>query len=192
VPAAVAHLIPTGHLAADRELNLAIGLPLRNQEELTNLLQRIYDPASPDYHHYLTTTQFAEMFGPAREDYEAVRAFAVANGLKVTMTHSNRMLLDVAGPVSGIEKTFHVTLRTYQHPREKRMFYAPDIEPSVDLATPILAHQRPGQLRPTASDESEKKATDRFVGSRPCHRFRGLAAVTWATTFAQPTFQGWP
>ena len=65
VPAAVAHLIPTGRLAADRELNLAIGLPLRNQEELTNLLQRIYDPASPDYHHYLTPAQFAEMFGPA-------------------------------------------------------------------------------------------------------------------------------
>ncbi len=60
VPAAVAHLTSVGHLEAARELKLAIGLPLRNQEGLTNLLQRIYDPTSPDYHHYLTPAQFAE------------------------------------------------------------------------------------------------------------------------------------
>ena len=76
VPAAVAHLTPVGRLEADRELKLAIGLPLRNQEGLTNLLQRIYDPASPDYHHYLTPAQFAETFGPTKEDYQAVMAFA--------------------------------------------------------------------------------------------------------------------
>src|SRR5208283_2731808 len=121
-----------------RELRLAIGLPLRNQEGLTNLLQRIYDPTSPDYHHYLSPAQFAEAFGPTEEDYRAVTAFATANGLKVTATHPNRALLDVAGAVSNIEKAFHVTMRTYSHPREKRVFYAPDVEPSLDLATPVL------------------------------------------------------
>ena len=87
VPAAVARLTAVGRLEATRELKLAIGLPLRNKEGLTNLLQRIYDPASPDFHHYLTPAQFAEKFGPTEEDYGAVRAFANANGLKVTATH---------------------------------------------------------------------------------------------------------
>ncbi|MGD1087065.1 MAG: protease pro-enzyme activation domain-containing protein, partial [Verrucomicrobiota bacterium] len=84
VPAAVAHLTAVGRLEGSRELKLAIGLPLRDKEGLTNLLQRIYDPASPDYHHYLTPAQFAERFGPTEEDYRAVTAFAAANGLKVT------------------------------------------------------------------------------------------------------------
>ena len=47
VPAAVARLTPTGYLSGSTRLSLAIALPLRNQEALTNLLRQIYDPASP-------------------------------------------------------------------------------------------------------------------------------------------------
>ena len=138
VPAAVAHLTAAGRLEGSRELKLAIGLPLRDKAGLTNLLQEIYDPASPDYHHFLTPAQFAERFGPTEEDYQAVTAFATAHGLKVTATHPNRTLLDVTGAVSDIEKALHVTMRTYAHPRENREFYAPDVEPSLDLAAPVL------------------------------------------------------
>ena len=138
VPAVAAHLTPVGRLEADRQLTLAIGLPLRNKEELTNLLQGIYDPASSAYRHYLTPAQFAEAFGPTKEDYQAVMAFAVSNGLNVTMTYSNRTLFDVVGSVSDIERAFHITLRTYRHPTENREFYAPDAEPSLDLPTPVL------------------------------------------------------
>src|ERR1700691_421914 len=83
VPAAVKTLQPIGDLPASTNLSLAIGLPLRNREELTNLLHDIYDPASTNYHHYLTPVQFTERFGPTEGDYAAVRAFAEASGLKV-------------------------------------------------------------------------------------------------------------
>ena len=75
VPAVVAHLQPTGNFAGTNRLNLAIGLPLRNQEALTNLLRQIYDPASPNYRHYLTPEQFTEQFGPTEKDYQAVDCF---------------------------------------------------------------------------------------------------------------------
>ena len=45
-------MTPTGNLPASQTLNLAIGLPLRNREALTNLLEQLYDPASPVYHQY--------------------------------------------------------------------------------------------------------------------------------------------
>jgi hypothetical protein len=137
-PAALARMAPVGRLEAARELKLAIGLPLRDKQGLTDMLQRIYDPASPDYHHFVTPAQFAKRYGPTEEDYRAVTAFAIAHGLKVSATHPNRALLDVTGTVSDIEKAFHVTMRTYAHPREKREFYAPDVEPSLELATPVL------------------------------------------------------
>jgi hypothetical protein len=134
----VAHLQPLGKPAADRRLNLAISLPLRNRAELDELIRQIYDPSSTNYHRYLTPEQFAEKFGPTESDYQQVIAFARANGLTVTAQHPNRTVLDVAAPVAIVEKTFHVTLRTYQHPREKRTFFAPDTDPSLDLAVPIL------------------------------------------------------
>jgi hypothetical protein len=138
VPAVVSHLQPVERLAPERRMKLAIGLPLRNQGGLNTLLQQLNDPASPNYHHWLTPEQFTEGFEPSEEDYQAVVAFAKANGLKLTGTHPNRMVLDVEGPVAAIEKTLHVNMHVYQHPNEARTFYAPDAEPSLDLAVPVL------------------------------------------------------
>ena len=127
-----------GRLPSTSSLNLAIGLPLRDPAALSHLLQDIYDPASPNYRHYLTPEQFDERFGPTEADYQAVIAFAKAHHLAVTGTHPDRMLLDVAGSVADVESAFQITLRTYQHPTEARTFYAPDTEPSVEANVPVL------------------------------------------------------
>ncbi len=131
VPAAVARLTPKGRLAAANNLSLAVGLPLRNQAELVELLQQLYDPHSTNFHRFLTTSEFRARFGATEQDYQAVIDFAEANGLTVAARHPNRVVLDVEGNVSDVEQAFHVTLRTYKHPTEARDFFAPDIEPSV-------------------------------------------------------------
>jgi len=137
-----------------------IGLPLRNQSEFDQLLRDIYDPTSASYHQYLTPQQIAERFGPSDEDYQAVMAFILTNGLAVTGTHPDRTLLDVNASVADIERLFHVAMRVYQHPTEARTFFAPDVEPSLDLAVPLVGVSglnnyvvpRPGGGRGTASD----------------------------------------
>jgi subtilase family serine protease len=138
VPASVNKSAAIGRLPSANSLNLAIGLPMRDQAALSRLLQEIYDPASPNYRHYLTPEQFDERFGPTESDYEAVIAFAKAHRLAVTGTHPDRMLVDVAGAVADVESAFQITLRTYQHPTEARTFYAPDAEPSVEANVPVL------------------------------------------------------
>jgi subtilase family serine protease len=137
LPPATALLQPLGRLPGTDSLRLAISLPLRNQNDLTNLLQRLYDPNSPDYHRYLSPGQFNEKFGPTRQDYQRVIDFARSNGFEVLATRDSRMLLDLQGKVSDVERTFHVTLRKYQHPTEARQFYAPDVEPMVEADLPI-------------------------------------------------------
>src|SRR5665213_362292 len=141
VPSVVSQLAPTGQLPATNTLHRAIGLPLHNQAVLDALLQQIYDPSSRLYHHFLTPDEFAAQFGPTEADYQKVINFAHANGLKVTKTHENRMVLDVTGNVSDVEKSFHVTLRTYRHPSGTRNFFAPDTEPTVDASLPLLSIQ---------------------------------------------------
>ena len=138
VSASAAKAVLVGRLPSTNSLNLAIGLPLRDQAAVTRLLQDLYDPASPNYRHYLTSEQFDERFGPTEADYQAVIAFAKGHNLAVTGIHPNRMLLDVAGSVADVESAFQITLRTYQHPMEARTFYAPDTEPSVEAQVPVL------------------------------------------------------
>ena len=137
VPHAVADSRTFNHLTETTRLNLAIGLPLRNQNQLDALLAELQDPASPNFGHYLSAQQFAVEFGPTEQDYQALIQFAHENGLVVTGTHSNRVLLDVSGEASEIEKALHVKMMVYDHPARGR-FYAPDREPSLDLEVKVL------------------------------------------------------
>ena len=138
LPAAAARLQPVGRLPATNRLELAIGLPLRHRDGLTNLLRQLYDPASASYRQYLTPEQFTAAFGPTEPEYQAVIAFAKANRLTVTGTHGNRMLLDVAGAVADLEQAFQVKFSVYQHPHEARTFFAPAAEPSVNKGLRVL------------------------------------------------------
>ncbi len=121
-----------GPMDTNQALNLAIGLPLQNQDELQQFLNDIYNPQSPLYHHFLSSAEFARRFGALDSDYQTVIDFAKAHNLTVTNTYPNHLLVDVQGSVSDIQKTFHVNLKRYQRP-DGSEFHAPDQEPSVDL-----------------------------------------------------------
>jgi hypothetical protein len=126
-----------GVLPATQHLKLALMLPLRNQTALKTLLHKLSDPKNPLYRQWLTVQQFTDNFGPSQEDYDAVVHFAEANGMTVTERTPNRLLIGVDAPVANIESAFHLTLGTYQHPYEKRIFYAPDREPAADINVPL-------------------------------------------------------
>lgn len=138
VPSVVSQLTPVKALPSTNVLHLAIGLPVSNPAAMETLLQQMYDPASTNYHKYLTPAEFASRFGASQQDYQAVTAFAQANGLTVTATHSNRLILDVSGTAADIEKAFQVNLMVYNHPTESRTFFAPASNPVVSSSLPIL------------------------------------------------------
>ncbi len=141
VPAAIQQLglQPIGELPATQQLRLAIGLPLRNTDALDKLIKDLSNPSSPRYRQYLSLSEFTDQFGPTVDSYQAVASFAAANGLTVSATTPNRVVLDVVASVADIEKAFHVRLLTYNHPTENRTFYAPDTNPTLDLATTVAA-----------------------------------------------------
>ena len=159
-------LAPVDRLPATNQLQAAICLPWRNPAALTNLLRQVSDPTSPNYRHYLTTEAFTEQFAPTKQDYAAVVAFAQAQGLTVTATHPNRMLVDVHGSAADFERAFHMNLRLYRHPRENRLFHAPDAVPSIELAVPVLsvcgldnyAVPRPADLQPVPTAQAAPMA----------------------------------
>lgn len=112
------------------EIPLAFSLPLRNQQELDELLNRIYNPKDPLYGQYLTAQEFTDRFSPTQADYDALTSHALSLGFHITGTHPNRTLLDVSGSAAAVEAAFGFHLHHYQSP-EGRIFYAPDNDPEV-------------------------------------------------------------
>ena len=126
-----------GSLPATQQLSLSIVLPLRNETELDKLLSQLYDPTSPNYRQFLSVAQFTEQFGPTDEDFQSVVEFVKAHGFTVTDMPANRLIVPIRGSASQIEKTFNVKMNLYQHPTEKRTFFSPNREPSLELSVPV-------------------------------------------------------
>ncbi len=140
VPASVADgsALRVGAPPATQTLELSISLPLRDESGLRALIHDLYDPASPEFRHYLSVAEFTARFGPTAADYETLLNFAAAHHLCARQSAANRRLLDVQASVGDVERAFHIRLGLYRKKGETRTFLAPDREPTVDLAAPIL------------------------------------------------------
>jgi subtilase family serine protease len=168
-----------GHLPATQSMRLVLVLPHRNQTELDNFLKELYDPHSATYRKFLTVEEFTARFGPSQEDYDSVIRFAEANGFTVVGTSRNRMNLDVTGSVANVESAFHLTMGIYQHPTESRTFFAPDREPTADLAVQLwrvagldnYSIPKPGLVRRDANAAAVR--SNATTGSGPDASFLG-------------------
>jgi kumamolisin len=118
-------------LDADTHVPITFVLPLRNQNELEELINRLYDPNDQQhYGKYLTSAEFVERFAPTQKDYDKVVAYAKKLGLTVHGTHPNRTLLNVKGAARTIESAFNLHLHHYML-QDGRKFYAPNANPEV-------------------------------------------------------------
>jgi subtilase family serine protease len=126
-----------GRLPANQLMSLDIVLPVRDQAGLDAFVAAVSNPSSPSYHRYLTPAQFTAEFGPPQADYDTVVKYLSAHGLSITGGSRDGMDVQVSGPVSAVEAAFNVTMRTYQHPSENRIFYSPDREPTTSLVIPL-------------------------------------------------------
>src|SRR5579862_6656945 len=90
---AVAQSRILGRWDSNAKVKLSLTLPLRNQNQLAELIQALYNQADPRCGQFLTGSEFADQFGPTQADYDAVIAFATGAGLTVDATHTNRALV---------------------------------------------------------------------------------------------------
>jgi kumamolisin len=130
---AIARASQVGTLDPAQEIEFAFTLPVRDPAGLEAFMKALYTPGDPLYRHYLKTGEFTDRFGPSQADYDAVIAFAEQHGLRVMATHTNRAVLDVAGPVQAIESALGIRMMRYRA-ANGRVFRAPDVEPALPAA----------------------------------------------------------
>ena len=124
---------PVGRLPQNQVMQLDLVLPIRDSAGLKSFLADLYNPASPNYRHFLTPEQFTARFGPTVGQYNEVLRFANYYGLQVVGGSRDGMDVQVKGTVGAIESALHVSMVNYQHPVENRIFYSADREPTPNL-----------------------------------------------------------
>jgi kumamolisin len=124
---------PVGRLSQSQVLQLDLVLPLRDPAGLKSFLSDVYNPKSPNFQQFVTPAEFTARFGPTQEQYDEVLSFARTYGLEVVGGSRDGMDVQIRGTVGAIETAFHVSMNTYQHPAENRIFFGADREPTPNL-----------------------------------------------------------
>jgi hypothetical protein len=117
------------HYNPSQMLRLTLGLQPPHMTEEKQFLEDLQTKGSPDFHHFLSPEEWSKRFDPSEQDEQAVVDWAKAHSLNVTHRFSNRLLVDVEGPASTIEKAFNVTINLYQ--LDTKSGYANDRDPEI-------------------------------------------------------------
>ena len=125
-----------GAASAQQKLNLSVGLQLRNQQELENLLSDMYNPRSVEYHHFLTPQMFAGEFGPTTQQQQQVEDYLTSQGFTVTHVSSNGVLIDASATVAQVGAAFQVKINNYTLGKNK--FYANATAPVIPASLSSL------------------------------------------------------
>jgi subtilase family serine protease len=99
----------TSALASSRNLSMRVVLALRNQPDLTQLLQDLQDPSSSEYHRWLTPQEFTARFGPRPEDIAQVSSWLSQKGFKVTSADPSGRTVWFSGSAAQASSAFKVT-----------------------------------------------------------------------------------
>src|ERR1700722_8451939 len=73
-----------GSLSADQQLQISVVLPPSHAAQLAQLLEELYDPASPEYHQWLHPGEFLQKFGPSSSSLNSVRSWLHQMGIGST------------------------------------------------------------------------------------------------------------
>ena len=108
------------------------------QAALEQVLQQQQDPASPNYHDWLTPEQYADRFGLSQSDLDRISAWLRSQGFIVEYTARGRNWLAFSGTAGQVLATFHTQVHRYRVDGE--MHFATATAPSVPASLePLVA-----------------------------------------------------
>jgi kumamolisin len=126
LPAAALQGTLQGLMPLDTPLHLTIGLTM-NRQALAEAAQRIYDPSSPEYGHYLSAQQIAQQFGASAQAVQKVQQWLTSNGFQILTTSALGTSISVQATVLQIARAFQTIIQVRS--LNGRTFFGPSQAP---------------------------------------------------------------
>ncbi|MEO8370202.1 MAG: protease pro-enzyme activation domain-containing protein [Candidatus Solibacter sp.] len=102
------------------------------QADLQQLLAAQQDPASPQFHRWLTPEDYADRFGASTDDIARITAWLAQHNLRVASVGRSRTSVLFTGLVSDVEEALQIRIHRYSV--NGRNHYANASEPSLPVA----------------------------------------------------------
>ena len=83
------------------------------QTALDAFMAQQTDPQSPNFHHWLSPTEYGERYGPSDADIATLTAWLKSEGFTVTSVSKGRLAIEFSGTAGQLKQAFHTELHHY-------------------------------------------------------------------------------
>jgi subtilase family serine protease len=131
-----------GSLPAEQKMgpmSLVLNRSAQQEAALQKLLADQQNPASPEYHRWLTPGEFGDRFGISESDLSAVKSWLTASGLHLDRVSAGRNFIDFSGSAGAVASAFHSEPHSYKVNGETRFALATEAQIPAALLPAIKA-----------------------------------------------------
>ncbi|HXZ13753.1 MAG TPA: protease pro-enzyme activation domain-containing protein [Candidatus Sulfotelmatobacter sp.] len=184
-----------GAVADDARFEQMLLLLKRDPETEARLqkeIEAMHNPASPEFHHWLTPEEIGAQFGMSREDLGTIQQWLVSHGFTVNRTYKSGLVVDFSGTAKQIRETFHTEIHNLVLPNgEKHLANMRDPQIPAALAPAVegvplhdfFARPRVTQPRPISYDRTTGRWNPRFTVPFQGLTFFVVAPYDFATIY---------
>ena len=140
-----------GRMAADTRLSgitMYFNRSAAQQTDLEALLVAQQNPASPQYHKWLSPDEFAARFGMLQSDLDKVQNWLQQQGFAIDSVTRSRNAIRFSGTVGQVESAFSTQMHFYQSGSSKHFAPSTEISLPAAIAPAVATIRNLSDLRP--------------------------------------------
>jgi subtilase family serine protease len=108
-----------------------------SEQAFVDEIQALHDPASPEFHHWLTASQIGDRYGLAADDLAAITGWLAGYRFNVNVVYGNGVLIDFSGTAAQIRRAFHTEIHALDVGGQRHIANLTDPEIPAALAPAI-------------------------------------------------------
>ena len=147
---------------------MALVLKPSDSQALNQLLQEQQDPASPNFHKWLTPDQYADRFGASAGDLDQISAWLKSQGFQVAQVARSRTFITFNGAAEQAQNAFRTEIHRFRSNGEIHIANA--AAPSIPTALSGMVASIRGLNDFRMQPRLRKALNPQFSDSRGVHR----------------------
>ena len=84
------------------------------EQAVREFIDQLHNPASPNFHRWLTAQEFGETFGVAEEDLNVITTWLQRYGFRVNVVYPSGMVIDFSGSAGQVRDAFRTEIHHLQ------------------------------------------------------------------------------
>ncbi len=113
---------------------LTVSSSPQKEDELNKLLEEQQNPASANFHRWLSPAEYGARFGAQTSDIQSIRAWLEANGFTIDRVTKSGRWIEFSGTSSQVETAFHTELHYFRVSGKQYLANATDISLPASIA----------------------------------------------------------